>query len=716
MGSATTNISLSGSAIDASGDVTVTNTSSNKLSASAQVASNTSPKPVSDKSHFEVTKPSGSKSGLAVGVTYGTTGSTVEIDSTSSINAGGNITMLATSKPSGSASAKTSIYVDGAFALMSAANQDNAFATITIDGNLTSGQSASPPPVPPSVDYIPSQAYSVASDGSVTNASGQAVGPSITLDNGQVIRFAANGNDLYTFLGSSGSSVDLAAINPITDSRFAQAPAWSFGVNPDLQVGDTVKAVGFAPAYTYIAEPTLAGTSVLKNANGTAVARIDNLPDGSSQLTDLTTGQPGFRFVDGDVVRWSDGQAYQYLADQPQTINTYTNFPFNPLEGWNLQSFLQDNQPLQITAILRDPSMPGSANYVLAADQPEAISAAGATGTQHLLYASGSLQFNGGSSDAVDVANSEILVAADQIDLYNRFSQGQVVTYTVQADATSKQDSFPIDGVVSGIPYYLIKRGIDAQGRGRLALAANPDDVVANNWILFSALGAGGVHLLSGELGGTAALTLTPDPAISPASISPVAQTTALQLLGTYGNGDTINLGLLNSAGGSDAQVFTHTFAGLSGDQAQIQQQAVQQLVAGLNASQAIGSGVGAFLQASIDPASPNALLLQGLVAGVPFSVLPSASNASVAQISQLQLQGTFQAGDQIQLEVARADGRDTATFTYTTVNGDSQEIAGALALFLQSQPFATASTGYLTVAFDPASTATLQLTAQVPG
>jgi hypothetical protein len=110
-------------------------------------------------------------------------------------------------RASGSASAKTSIYVDGAVALMSAANQDNAKATITIDGKLTSGQSASPSPALPSVDYIPSQAYNVASDGSVTNASGQAVGPSITLDNGQVIRFAANGNDLYTFLGSSGSSV-----------------------------------------------------------------------------------------------------------------------------------------------------------------------------------------------------------------------------------------------------------------------------------------------------------------------------------------------------------------------------------------------------------------------------------------------------------------------------------------------------------------------------
>jgi len=304
----------------------------------------------------------------------------------------------------------------------------------------------------------------------------------------------------------------------------------------------------------------------------------------------------------------------------------------------------------------------------------------------------------------VDVAQSEILVPADQIETYNSFSQGQVVTYTVQADAASKQDSFPIDGVVSGIPYYLIKRGLDGQGRGRLALAATPDDVVANNYVLFSALGAGAVHLLSGELGGNAALTLQADLNLTPTAISPVAQSTALQLQGTYGNGDSLSLGLLNSASGSDAQVFSLTFSGLSGDQAQIQQQAVQQLVAGLNASTAIGSGDGAFLQASVDPASPNTLVLRGLVAGVPFSVIPSASNASVAQISQLQLQGSFQAGDQIKLTVARADGRDALPFTYTCVSGDSGEIARALTLFLQSQPFATASTGYLTVAVDPAS------------
>jgi hypothetical protein len=316
----------------------------------------------------------------------------------------------------------------------------------------------------------------------------------------------------------------------------------------------------------------------------------------------------------------------------------------------------------------------------------------------------------------VDIVNSEILIPSDQIELYNRLSQGQVLTYTVQVDSASGQDSFPIGGVTSGIDYYLIKKGIDANGRGRLALAATPDDVVANNWVVFSAPGVGSVHLLSGELGKTARLTLSPDLAITPQAVSAVAQSTALQLSGTYGNGDTITLWFLNDRSGSDAQVFSHTFTGLSGDQSQIQIQAVQQLVAALNATDAIGSGVGAFLRASVDPASLATLLFNATEAGVPFSVNATASNASVAKISQLLLQGSFQSGDQIQFTIARGDGSDPTPFSYTTVSSDSGEITRALALFLQGQPFATASTGYLTVGVDSTNPASIIFTALVPG
>ncbi|MEB3331806.1 MAG: DUF4347 domain-containing protein, partial [Synechococcaceae cyanobacterium] len=717
VGSADTSISLSASSITTtSGSVELRSTAANALSTAAQVTSNSSPGAAGAD---PISNPSGKKSGLAVGVAHGNTHSKINIGEGSSLSSAGSIDIGATSQPSGSASAKTSIWVDGAVALSFATNQDTATALINIDGTLTSkatGPAASPPPV--SAIYVPAQAYSVSSGGAVSDANGQAVASEVALSNGQIIRFG-DGN-LFSFFGSSGSRVDLAAVDPRQDSRFAQAPAWSFAADSGLAVGDTVTVSGLAPGYSYRAQALPDGSLELRNPAGNVVARVAAASEArpeAFQLVDAATGTPGFRFQPGDVVLWSDGNSYQFFGEAPQTIGDYTGFPFRPASGWTLQSFLQADTPQQITALLPDASRPGVVNVVLAADQPQAISAAGSTGSGHLLYASGGLSFDGGSSQAVDLARSEILVAADEIDLYNRLAPGQVITYTVQSDSASGQDSFPIQGLVAGVDYYLLKRGIDASGRGRLALAASPDDVVNANPILFTGLGVGGVHLLSGELGATTSrLTLQAEASLTPSAVAPQAQSTALQLAGTYANGNSLSLRLLNGAAGSDVREFRHTFAGLSGSQEQIRQQAVQQLVTALNGAEAIGGGAEAFLRTSVDPAAPATLLLSALSSGVPFVVNAEAANASVAQISTLQLQGPFQSGERIELRIARDDGSAPTAFSYTTVSSDLQEIIQALTLFLQGEAFATASSGFVSVSRDAADSSAISLTARVPG
>ena len=503
VGKAVSYVSFSSSSITTnSKDLKITSKSTNNLSSSSQIAANVGNN--QGASAESATAPTGERNGISISVVKGETDSGVSQDSGSTFNSKGSIEITTSSLPSGSAAAKTSIFVNGKAALMTAANQDDSSAIITIDGKLTSGSTSPVSDASPTLaNYVTSWNYLVGANGSVTSANGTQANTTVNLRNRDIIKFNNYSGNLYGFLGTDNTSINLSTVNPLTNSSFAELATVSFQNNSSLKVGDSVSVKNLGVAYTY-----KLSSNILLNASGSKVATVNQLSDGSHQFQSVN-GASGFTFNNLDVVLWDDDRTYQYLSSQPQTITSYQLFPFSPSDGWAIQPLLQDGSTKEITAILADPNNTGVSNYILADAQPQNISAALATGNEHNLYMSAAYQFDGSSSNAVDVVNHEILISVDEIDFYNRLAEGQIVNYSVLDDAEARQDSSAIGGVDAGIDYFIAKKGIDAQGRGRISLAPTPADVIANRWISFSDLGVGAKHMLSAELGKTSSLSLT---------------------------------------------------------------------------------------------------------------------------------------------------------------------------------------------------------------
>jgi hypothetical protein len=414
-------------------------------------------------------------------------------------------------------------------------------------------------------NYSQSWDYVVGSGGQVTNKHGRIVPSELTLNNGDLIRFVQYQGNLYAFTGESGAQVAITAINPLKDSRFAEIPAWTFQRNADMNVGDTVKIKGIGSPYTYRLGNEVGKSAPLLNDENITVATVDKLDDGTYTFKSLTS-QSGFTFQPGDVVAWDDGNNYQYFSDTSETISSFDSFPFKPTKGWRVQSFLENDEILQITAILPEQSgIKEFSRYILANEQPQDISSGLVTGHEHLIYTTGAYLFDGSLEKNVDTKNSEIIISIDDIDFYNGLSEGQIVNYTVQADSSSKQDSYEIEGVQAGIDYYVIKRGIDDQGRGRVRLAKTPSDVVSGSFIEFKDLGIGNSHLLYAETGKTATLKLEADPTLKAPQIAEQAQVAAINIDGVYANGNRVTVHLLNSASGSTTQTVELVIGGLIG-------------------------------------------------------------------------------------------------------------------------------------------------------
>ncbi|MEB3254749.1 MAG: DUF4347 domain-containing protein, partial [Synechococcaceae cyanobacterium] len=763
-----------GSQLQADGNITITNSSDNELSAISKSLLNFgSGRTLTNNLLAKVnrggdanarSRPDGNKSALALSGSGGVTNATISLAADAAIEAGGHVTLSSTAKPDLSSTASSSIFLDGLFSGQVAANFDLSDSRINLDGTIRSRRTAEAEAVlERSIDDLvraldgnstglvsASSRYSVSgSPGSraVSNAAGAVVSGPVPLAYRDILR-GADGQH-YVYLGSGGN-LDLAALDPAQSPQFARLAAPLFGRNPSINAGDTVRFNGLTGGFDLRIEE---------------VGQERFVYDNTGALIASSAAGSRFTLANGTVVRDSDGTHYRFLGTN-QSLSADGLTPGRESTGlWQWLNTVENGDPLLVSAVLANTpqrtvlrlegvasmgdtiqlaiSLPGSSatpfqlSTTLTADpndsaglrrdlqrlidaihtttglgtgsgaflqasalrdgavgialtglspsQPFTVSASGAadlglrvsttqpavdwypensmapvlagsrslaidatpaTGSNHWLYTAGSFAFDGSSSADVNLGSNEILIGDSQVPI----APGTQLTYLVLNDGL-RNDAAPIGGLGAGNVYFAIPRG-----PGRIALAANPDDVITQTAVNLTSLGVGSLHAFRFDRGLVDTITLLPTelaPSASRPSEVATAQVVGLSLGGRWEVGDTLTLTLLNSLSSSSTRTISTTAT--STDLATVR----SGLLAAINASSAVTGNL-AFLQPASLNAAGDQILLTAKVAGRAFTAALQAANGS-----------------------GNSDTSQTATTTLVTENRSRENEVG-LALAIQ--------------------------------
>ena len=687
IGNTKSEINLINSKIISTKEINLKQENTNKLSSSASTLGNFTPNPSEDKDPNgnpekrkveDKSDPAANKGGLAVSVAKGTTKSKITIDETSELNASSSVTISTTSKPENSALARTNIFVNGAFGLMSAVNQDETESLVNIDGKIKSGEATSSGTNNTQIEQsAPIEAkYRDIASGLSENG---------VLLNGAV--YKDKQNNVYTYIGESITS-EYSSKEISNNQSFIETIGMVYEKNKDLAVGDTVIISGADKAYTY-KQIIRDGKNDIINTNGDLIISIETKPN---DLYEMKAQDNGFSFKKGDVVLWGDNNYYQYSSNEDLKIATYEIFPFKQADGWALKNYIDNNIPMLITAIIDKDN--DKAQYVLAKDEPLDISGNGVTGDNHLIYGFQNIIFDGSSTNDVSISKSEIKIPQNQ---YANLSQGQQVTYTVQKSTREKEDSSEIGGILGDNEYYIIKKGIDSDGRGVVSLAKSANDVINNKAVSFSTLGLGDTHLLSGDFGRNSVIALSADKEIAPIVATAEQQVSEIQISGNYENGNTITIILENQYNDNNIEIISHKLKDLSGTENEKKKQTITQLIQVINNTNSVGTGSTAFVKASSN-VSQDGIIMSAIKPGIPFDVRASVANSSVAQIEKISLEGNLEIGDEIIINFINGNNKKETSFNYQTVSNNTEEIIQSLIVFMQGQSFSSGNEGFVNI------------------
>ena len=687
IGNTKSEINLINSKIISTKEINLKQENTNKLSSSASTLGNFTPNPSEDKDANgnpekrqveDKSDPAANKGGLAVSVAKGTTKSKITIDETSELNTSSSVTISTTSKPENSALARTNIFVNGAFGLMSAVNQDETESLVNIDGKIKSGEATSSGTNNTQIEQsAPIEAkYRDIASGLSENG---------VLLNGAV--YKDKQNNVYTYIGESITS-EYSTKEISNNQSFIETIGMVYEKNKDLAVGDTVIISGADKAYTY-KQIIRDGKNDIINTNGDLIISIETKPN---DLYEMKAQDNGFSFKKGDVVLWGDNNYYQYSSNEDLKIATYEIFPFKQADGWALKNYIDNNIPMLITAIIDKDN--DKAQYVLAKDEPLDISGNGVTGDNHLIYGFQNIIFDGSSTNDVSISKSEIKIPQNQ---YANLSQGQQVTYTVQKSTREKEDSSEIGGILGDNEYYIIKKGIDSDGRGIVSLAKSANDVINNKAVSFSTLGLGDTHLLSGDFGRNSVIALSADKEIAPIVATAEQQVSEIQISGNYENGNTIKIILENQYNDNNIEIISHKLKDLSGTENEKKKQTITQLIQVINNTNSVGTGSTAFVKASSN-VSQDGIIMSAIKPGIPFDVRASVANSSVAQIEKISLEGNLEIGDEIIINFINGNNKKETLFNYQTVSNNTEEIIQSLIVFMQGQSFSSGNESFVSI------------------
>ncbi|MFM1904218.1 MAG: hypothetical protein RLZZ440_2118, partial [Planctomycetota bacterium] len=400
-----------------------------------------------------------------------------------------------------------------------------------------------------------------------------------------------------------------------------------------------------------------------------------------------------------------------------------------------------------------------------------------AAGVLTLTATAGSTQFR----TAVVASGSGAAVVDTITGGAPTFTPGQIVSYYVMQDAQNGVDGAAIGGLTADTDFNVVDRGW-----GRIALAATPDDALANRVVDLTSLGGGSRHLIRFEQGRTRTLGLTSrdlDAGAAEATAG-VRQVDQVVLAGSYRDGDTVDLVLASADSGDFSDFITHTVAVRSewqlnltgtfqaGDTIQVsvtpssgpaipvsitvgdptlaavrtalidaindtaglgmvpaalltasaeptagvirllaedadkpftvtatvtaaaspapaitatavtqtRRQVRDDLIASINDALSFTYGDEAYVVASADPASEDAVLLTARTPGSGFATLVYATNRATPQQEEISLSGDWQAGDTVTVRLT-STGPQPATIAVSTTAGgsDVKEIREAL-------------------------------------
>ena len=702
------NVSLTDTSFSANNDVNITSRSLNTTGSRASIYSNTNP---GDK----LSAPSGAKSGLALSINSGKSTSNIDINGNSNNqngssirSTGGEISLNATTTPQSSSSATTLVFVNGKFTFQGSFNVDNSEANVTVDGHLESGATSeaniksnkliSSKSLTVNQDVVDHQEiwdYAISKEGRVIDSDNKVIQNTQELNTGDIIQSVDR--ELYIFLGTAKTSVNLLATNLLNDPRFEVTTSANFLKSPNINVGDDVTITGLEDMWTYKAIKDGNNDISIVDNNNLLVANVVIDQNAEHTFKSTSDGSNGFTFVPNDIVLWTDGLIYRYKGESSLKLAEYKVFPFALSDGWVQENYINDNSSLQVIAIVDDSENDQTAQYVLAEAPPQDISPRGVTGNDHSLYLKQALRFDGSSSQYVDVSNSEIIVPAEAFDIYTNISSGQQIDYSVLIDSDKKQDSSQIDGLIAGNQYYVIKKGVDVNGNGRISFARTIDDVVNNKPVKFNSFGVGTNHLISFEHGKTTDITLAPEKISLPEAIPAVRQINTIKLDGNYANDNLLKLEILNIESG-ELQSLEHIFTNLNGNTLEKRTKAANQIVNLINTKEGLGSGKGAFISATVDPADSSQINLSSLNKGDHFTPYVSVYDSSQVQIEELKLSGSFNIGDEVELTFTPADSSKSTKINYKVVSDEPSAIRDGLSLLIQASEVAIGESAYLDI------------------
>ncbi len=406
LSTATSQVNITASSsLSAAGNVTISSDSTNHLSTKSEVAKYVL---TTDGVGGPGFAPNADKPGLAVAVGDTQTESLFQLDPSSTITAGGTVTIGSQATPDTDVEAVSKTYRDGHVTTGVAVGVDHTTSAISIEGSITQGD---------------------------------ALGPAA----------ASTGAPLAKSLALPTSGSPLMAPQPSDD--FAEPPTALNAVpvanGQSFAVGDRVSFQQLASPADLIASVDADGLVTLENPTGEVLA---------------TSAGGSFSVAPGQLLGWTDGTILEYRGSTSRSLGVNEIDLTSP--DWQPVTVARPGASYVVTAINGDGSSPsdGSAQLTLAEAAPLQLDGRGATGHQHAIYQVQTVPISA-SSSGVDLINDELILGGEPSQWP---AAGQLVQYYAMDQGGDDDNSAAIGGLSPGGDYFVIPRG---SGRIALAIS-----------------------------------------------------------------------------------------------------------------------------------------------------------------------------------------------------------------------------------------------------